>query len=111
LQLHVGRAFRCFDSDGSTQLSASAVDHLAHHIASWVWSDDDAGGSFSPSATAQNPTYTAPVNATADDQVISLTVVAACNSSPAASGGATIEIVVTRDQMPVYIARAFELPL
>ncbi|MBE9565643.1 MAG: hypothetical protein IMF16_02710, partial [Proteobacteria bacterium] len=52
-------------SGGVTSLSASASDGFGHGVATWSWSDGGAGGSFDPSADVQNPTYTAPDNATA----------------------------------------------
>ena len=66
-------------SGGSTSLTASATDSRGHSMTTWFWSDGGAGGSFSPSANVQNPSYAAPANATASSRTITLTVTAACN--------------------------------
>ncbi len=74
-------------SGGTASLSATATDsHIGHIIASWSWSDGGAGGSFSPSAAVQNPSYTAPANRTDSDETITLTVAATCNGLVPASG-------------------------
>ncbi|MCK4298991.1 MAG: hypothetical protein KAX80_05630, partial [Planctomycetes bacterium] len=81
-------------SGGATSLTASAFDTLAHGIASWSWDDAGVGGIFSPSASAQNPTYTAPVNTTDSNLLIALTVTATCDGpSPLAdSDSATLTV-------------------
>jgi len=67
-------------SGGSASLSATATDSRpGHSVASWSWDDGEAEGSFSPSATTQNPTYTAPANTTDSDIVVDLTVEATCD--------------------------------
>jgi hypothetical protein len=81
-------------SGGSTSLSATATDTLGHEVASWSWSDGGAGGSFSPSATAQAPTYTAAENTTGADRVVTLTVTAGCDGPAPISSWATVSLTV-----------------
>ncbi|MFB3882376.1 MAG: PKD domain-containing protein [Armatimonadota bacterium] len=77
-------------SGATSSLSATADDSRGHAIASWSWSDGGAGGSFWPSASVANPTYTAPSNATDADTVVSLTATATCGGpSPVSSTGST----------------------
>jgi transcriptional regulator CtsR len=76
-------------SGARTSLSASATDSQGHSIAC-SWSDGGAGGSFSPSAAAQNPSYIAPVNVSVNDRTVTLTVIAACNGpTPLTNSGST----------------------
>lgn len=65
-------------SSGTVRLSAVAQDSNSHRMVSWQWSDGGAGGSFSPSAQVANPTYTAPINISAGNHVLALTVRVAC---------------------------------
>ncbi len=81
-------------SGGAASLSASASDSLGHMIATWSWSDDGAGGSFSPSPSMQNPTYTAPVNTTDAARQVTATVTATCAGAPAISRSASASITV-----------------
>jgi uncharacterized repeat protein (TIGR02543 family) len=85
-------------SEGSSDLSASYVDDQMHGIALWAWDDSAAGGAFTPSATEQNPTYTAPANTTDDSILVTLNVTATCNGPDARtdgdSTGLTVEPVV-----------------
>ena len=78
-------------SGGSVSLSGTATDsRVGHTIVSWSWSDGGAGGVFSPSASVQNPTYVAPVNATDSDRIIGVTVTATCSgSTPLTASGST----------------------
>ncbi len=46
----------------ATTLGAVVEDSMGHGAATWSWSDGGVGGTFSPSATASNPTYTVPSN-------------------------------------------------
>jgi hypothetical protein len=69
--------------------TASATDSQGHSIAC-SWSDGGAGGSFSPSAAAQNPSYIAPVNVSVNDRTVTLTVIATCNGpTPLTNSGST----------------------
>jgi hypothetical protein len=77
---------------GSVSLSASANDNRGHGIDSWLWSDNGAGGIFSPSATVQNPQWTAPGNWTGQALSRQLTVTATCDGDPAISGSAGVAI-------------------
>ncbi len=67
-------------SGGSASCSAAASDSLGHAV-TYHWSDSGSGGSFAPSAAAQNPTYTAPVNVSGDDELVSISCTAACAES------------------------------
>jgi hypothetical protein len=93
-------------SGGSASLSATATDSSGHGIASWSWSDGGAAGSFSPSATAQNPTYVAAANTTGGDRTVTLTVTATCNGpTPAAgSGSATLTVQSSAHTLSVTAA-------
>ncbi len=82
------------DSGGTTDLTATAVDTAGHDIASWHWDDGGAGGTFSPSADVENPTYTAPVNSGSDDMTVTLTVSATCCGSPSLTASGTVEVTV-----------------
>ncbi len=79
-------------SGGTVSLSASATENEGHSIASWAWSDGGAGGSFSPSKSEQNPSYTAPANTTGADRALSLTVKATCSGSPVTTGNGSVVI-------------------
>ncbi len=81
-------------SEGTTELQASTDDSLGHGIASWVWSDGGAGGSFSPSGSSQNPTYHAPSNTSDGEVEITLTVTATCGGPSPTSGEAEVVVRV-----------------
>jgi hypothetical protein len=81
-------------SQGTTSLSATAQDSLGHAISDWSWSDGGAGGSFSPSSSVQNPTYTAPENATTAAQQVTLSLTATCADASPASGSSHIAVTV-----------------
>jgi len=66
------------DSGGVTSLDASATDSQGHSV-TWLWTDNGAGGTFSPSATVPNPTYTAPENTSPDDLIVTLTATGTCD--------------------------------
>ena len=67
-----------FLSGGTTQLLATAVDSSGHGGLAYAWSDNGAGGSFSPSATVRNPVYTAAVNSTGSAKTITFSVTVTC---------------------------------
>ena len=81
-------------SGGSASLTTTATDSLGHGVASWSWSDGGAGGSFAPSATAQNPSYAAAANTTGANRTVALTVTATCNGSPSATSSASATLTV-----------------
>ncbi|MFB3880279.1 MAG: S-layer homology domain-containing protein [Armatimonadota bacterium] len=81
-------------SGGSAGLAATVTDSLGHGVASWSWSDGGAGGSFAPSATVQNPTYTAAANTTGANRSVSLTVTATCGGSPSITDSASVTLTV-----------------
>jgi len=82
------------NSGGATSLTASFSDSRGDGVASWAWSDGGAGGAFSPSATAQNPTYTAAANTGIEAVVVDLTVTATCDGDPAEVASDTVPITV-----------------
>lgn len=81
-------------SGGQTNCSFSVTDSLGHAV-NYQWSDGGAGGSFSPGAAAQNPTYTAPVNNTGSNRTVRLTAVASCSQNPTLSLTRTVDLTVT----------------
>jgi hypothetical protein len=85
-------------SGGGTYLSATATDGAGHHIASWSWSDQGAGGTFYPSAAAQNPVWVAPGNHTEGAIEHGLTVTATCDGDPPATGRATVVVTESPEQ-------------
>lgn len=78
-------------SGGVTILSADAADSEGHPITLWHWSDGAAGGSFTPSADVQAPTYTAPLNTGSDSIIVYLTVTASCGTG---AGNASVALAV-----------------
>lgn len=88
-------------SGGSTACSALAVDSLGHSIV-YQWSDGGSGGRFAPSASVQNPVYTAPQNLTTGSIAVNLTCTASCAQSGAvcASGSASVSVAA---QPPVVV--------
>ncbi|MCE5313979.1 MAG: Ig-like domain-containing protein [Armatimonadota bacterium] len=81
------------DSEGSTQCSASAIDSYDDGI-SYHWSDNNAGGSFSPSADVRQPIYTAPANDTGADITITLTCTATCTDDDQYSDTGSVDLLV-----------------
>lgn len=81
------------DSGAAAACSVSAADSLGHTV-SYQWSDGGAGGSFSPSAAVQNPTYTAPTNKTGSNTTVTLSVTASCadNAGINSSGSVTLAV-------------------
>jgi hypothetical protein len=77
---------------GRAALEATATDSLGHEVASWSWSDGGAGGTFTPSAAVQDPTYAPPAESAGIS--ITLRVTATCNGSPPVSGEATTTLNV-----------------
>ena len=102
---------------GTVQLNASLVDPLGHDVTSWSWSDNGAGGVFSPGADAQNPTWTAPGNDTDYPVERQLTVTATCEQGKAGSADVTVvenpqhAVTVTAAADPETIASGGETQL
>ena len=68
------------------RLNAIAVDSdPTHEIGVWAWDDNGAGGEFLPTATIQDPIWTAPGNASGATIERTLTVTASCNAMPPAT--------------------------
>jgi len=78
-------------SGGVAILSADATDSDGHPMLMWHWSDGGAGGSFSPSAYVQAPTYTAALNTGSDSIIVYLTVTASCGTE---AGNASVALAV-----------------
>jgi|GEM_PF-5100551 len=93
IYIDISAAPRLLDSGGITQLGATAEDNEGHEIIAWHWSDNGAGGTFSPSAEVQNPTWTAPGNRTGRPVSRLLTVAATCNGDPSLTISADIQVV------------------
>jgi len=87
-------------SGGTTQLGATASDSLGHGIALWEWTDNGAGGAFSPSRYVQSPTWTAPENFTDVTLHYCLTVTATCSGLPPTSGSSDVYV----DEAPAEVA-------
>ncbi len=66
------------NSGASLPLTATYFDSLGHTGEAWNWSDNGAGGTFTPSPDVQNPTYLAPVNHTGRPLSVTLTVTGTC---------------------------------
>jgi hypothetical protein len=79
-------------SGGTTQLNAAAEDSFDHGVAAWAWSDNGAGGTFSPSASVQNPTWTAPANHSGVTLHCHLTVTAICDGDEPLSDSAQVYV-------------------
>ena len=97
--MHVGEVTAAVDPDtvnssGVTSLSATFTDSRGHGVASWLWTDNGAGGAFSPSPSVQSPTYTAPANTSSDALVIDLTVTATCDGAPALVVSDSVSVMV-----------------
>jgi enediyne biosynthesis protein E4 len=97
-------------SGGTTALTAAYTDSQGHGIAAWGWSDGGAGGTFSPSATDQNPSYTAPANTGATDLTVTLTVSATCDGADPRQGSATATLTVQTHKRFEDVGAALGLP-
>ena len=71
-----------------------AVPGPTHGFASWSWSDNGAGGVFSPNAHVQSPTWTAPSNSSDVPVTYCLTVTGTCADSPSVSASEDLYVVV-----------------
>lgn len=80
-------------SGGQTACSVTAVDSNSHAV-TYQWSDGGAGGSFS-SATAANPTYTAPANNTGTDTHVTITCAVACSEDATLTDTETATLTVS----------------
>jgi len=97
-------------SGGATSLTASATDTFGHQVASWSWSDGEAGGTFSPSASAQSPVYTAAQNASGADRLVALTVTAVCDGPPPFSDSATVYLTVKSTALELPVEAGVPVP-
>lgn len=82
------------ESSGTTNCGVTTSDNLGHDVI-YAWSDSGAGGSFSPSATVANPTYTAPVNETGSTVTIGLRCTVTCTQNPTVSITGSANLSVT----------------
>jgi|GEM_PF-3566958 len=80
-------------SAGTAQCSATASDSQGHTV-TYSWSDNGSGGSFSPSASVQNPTYTAASNVSGQDKTVGIACTATCsqNSQISVMGSASLTV-------------------
>lgn len=81
-------------SGGQTACTVAATDSLGHAV-NYLWSDNGAGGSFSPSAATQNPTYTAPANNTGSNVTVTLRATATCSQNASLSTSGTVNLTVS----------------
>jgi hypothetical protein len=86
---------------GSTNLTATVSDNWGHGTAIWSWSDNGAGGTFTPNANVQSPVWTPPLNNTGATITAMLSVTATCNGLPAITDSDTISISV--DSLPIDV--------
>lgn len=87
------------DPGGTTQCSAAASDSSGHSV-TYTWSDGGAGGTFSPSATAQNPTYKAPASPGIS---VTLTCKAACSQDTQSSKSMQTALTVRSTAAPKVV--------
>jgi hypothetical protein len=89
---------------GTASLSASYTDSRSGHSAiSWSWDDGGAGGTFSPSADVESPTYTAPGNPGSSDLLITLTANATCDGPDPEETSDAVVLTVTPAQAPAVL--------
>ncbi|MCE5313978.1 MAG: dockerin type I domain-containing protein [Armatimonadota bacterium] len=81
------------NSYGSTQCSAEAVDSLGGDV-TYAWSDGSKGGSFSPSTSSQNPSYTAAANTGSASRSVTLTCVASSAQDSTVKATGQVSVVV-----------------
>jgi hypothetical protein len=91
-------------SGGTTECTAVLIDTRDHDAASWSWSDDGAGGVFSPSSSVRTPTYTAPHNTTESDIAVHLTVSAICGGPEPLQAQASAALTVAPIEHAVAVA-------
>jgi len=90
-------------SAGTTTLTMTATDSQAHTGLAYQWSDGSAGGSFSPSATAQNVIYKAPANTSGSPRTVTLTATAICKwQYPWVTGTRSMTITVNSGTSSVH---------
>jgi len=90
-------------SGGSTSLTANYLDsRRAHIIAAWSWDDGGASGTFNPSGTVWNPSYTAPENTGETDLLVTLTVTGICNGPGMLSDSDVVNLTVQPAQAQTY---------
>jgi hypothetical protein len=78
-----------------TALSATFSDSRGGHSAAiWSWTDNGGGGSFSPSASVQNPTYRAGPNAGSTNLIVTLTVTGTCSGPSPLSDSDSVQVAV-----------------
>ncbi len=91
-------------SAGAVTLAVSATDSIIGHTVSYTWSAVCAGGlgagTFAPSA-AQNPTWTAPVNATGAARACTLTVVASDGLGQTDTGTVGVQVQSVADVVSI----------
>ncbi|MHB9037479.1 MAG: lectin like domain-containing protein [Armatimonadota bacterium] len=81
------------DPGKDVKCSVTAADTKDHPLL-YQWSDGGAGGTFSPSSSVQDPTYTAPGNITGKAKSVVLTCVAKCSQSPTTKATSAVTLTV-----------------
>ena len=90
-------------SEGTTNLSVSASDSLGHSLNySWSVVSSPLGDGLFSSATAQNPTWTAPANSTGSNQTVQLKVQASCSSDSSKVDEGTVNVTVQPNVPPSH---------
>ncbi|MEN6357981.1 MAG: lectin like domain-containing protein [Armatimonadota bacterium] len=90
------------DPGKTTVCAITAIDSRCD-LLKYRWSDSGAGGTFSPSVSAQNPTYTAPTNTTDGDKHINITCTATCTSISTTKATGTAVLTVTNPKPIISI--------
>ena len=94
-------------SGGSVALTGTAVCSEGHTGPGWSWSDNGAGGTFSPSANVQNPTYHVPPNTSGHDVIVTLTLTGICEWQwPWVTGTASVPITVRSSSVSSHTVTA-----
>lgn len=78
-------------SGGTTQLDANATDNKGH-TATFKWSDNGAGGTFTPGTDVKNPSWTGPGNTTAEAVERNLKVTATCSDKRPLKVSVTLKV-------------------
>lgn len=81
------------ESGGTTSCSVTAADSYGHGVL-YQWSDGGKGGSFSPSASGQSPSYIAPQNITGTNATVPLTCTITCSQNALITGTSSVNLTV-----------------
>jgi hypothetical protein len=97
-------------SSGNVTLNVSASDSIIGHALTYAWSATclsmTGTGNFSPNESAQNPTWTAPVNKTGAQQACTISVVVSDGHGQSANGSVTQQVQSLPDVITVLSTTA-----